>query len=79
MTLTDLISQVQRAAELIGPNLYLQAAIIAVAFIFLGKVADRIISGIIGRFARQSSNDFDDLDVTFRAVTERNKAQIDPG
>ena len=60
MTLTDLISQVQQLAELIGPNLYLQAAIIAVVFIFLGKVADWIISGIIGRFARQSSNDFDD-------------------
>ena len=60
MTLTDLIAQIQRIAELIGPNLYLQAAIIAVAFIIVGKIADWIISGIIGRFARQSSNDFDD-------------------
>ena len=60
MTLTDLISKIQKIAELIGPNLYLQAAIIAVTFIVVGKIADWIISGIIGRFARQSSNNFDD-------------------
>lgn len=60
MTLTDLISQIQRLAEFIGPNAYLQAAIIAVAFVIVGKIADWIISGIIGRFAQNSSNDFDD-------------------
>ncbi len=60
MTLTDLISRVQQLAEFIGPNVYLQAAIIAVTFLIAGKIADWIISGIIGRFARQSSNDFDD-------------------
>ena len=60
MTLTELISRVQQLAELIGPNVYLQAAIIAIAFIVVGKIADWIISGIIGRFARESSNDFDD-------------------
>jgi MscS family membrane protein len=60
MTLTEIISRVQHAAELIGPNTYLQAAIIAVAFIIVGKIADWIISGIIGRFARKSSNEFDD-------------------
>jgi len=60
MTLTDLISQIQKIAELIGPNPYLQAVIIAAAFIVVGKIADWIISGIIGRFARKSSNDFDD-------------------
>ena len=70
MTLTDLISRVQQFAELIGPNVYLQAAIIAVAFIIVGKIADWIISGIIGRFARQSSNDFDDqiVDLVHRPV-----------
>ena len=60
MTLTELISWIQQLAELIGPNAYLQAAIIAIAFIFVGKIADWIISGIIGRFASKSSNDFDD-------------------
>ena len=70
MTLTDLISRVQQLAELIGPNVYLQAAIIAVTFLVAGKIADWIISGIIGRFARQSSNDFDDqiVDLVHRPV-----------
>ncbi len=58
--MTDLISMVQRLAESIGPNLYLQAAIIAAVFIILGKIVDWIISGILGRVVRRSSNDFDD-------------------
>ena len=60
MTLSELVEQVQSLAEIIGPNLYLQAAIIALAFIILGKIADWIISGIIGRIARRSDNEFDD-------------------
>ncbi|MBT5861581.1 MAG: mechanosensitive ion channel family protein [Gammaproteobacteria bacterium] len=60
MTLTELIAQIQQLAELIGPNVYLQASIIATAFIVIGKIADWIISGIISRFARRSTNDFDD-------------------
>ncbi len=60
MTLTELISRIQQIAELIGPNVYLQAAIIALSFVIVGKIADWIISGIIGRFARKSSNEFDD-------------------
>jgi MscS family membrane protein len=70
MTITDLISRVQQLAEFIAPNLYLQAAIIAVAFIIVGKIADWVISGIIGRFARQSSNDFDNqiIDLVHRPV-----------
>ena len=58
--MNDLISRVQQLAELIGPNLYLQAAIIAAAFIVFGKIADMIISGVVGRIAKRSSNDFDD-------------------
>jgi len=54
-----MISKVQNLAEYIGPNLYLQALIIAATFIIIGKIADWIVSGIIGRFARQSSNNFD--------------------
>ena len=60
MTFAELIAQVQNFAALVGPNVFLQAAIVAVIFIIIGKVADWIISGIIGRFARKSSNDFDD-------------------
>ncbi|MDH3621990.1 MAG: mechanosensitive ion channel family protein [Gammaproteobacteria bacterium] len=58
--MNELIGKVQQLAELIGPNPYLQAAIIAAAFILVGKIADWVISGVIGRVARKSSNDFDD-------------------
>ncbi len=58
--MTDLLAKVQQLAELIGPNVYLQAAIIAALFIFAGKLADWIISGIIGRIASRSTNNFDD-------------------
>jgi small-conductance mechanosensitive channel len=58
--LEELIGKVQQLAELIGPNPYLQAAIIAAAFILAGKIADWIMSGIIGRIAHRSTNDFDD-------------------
>ena len=58
--MNEFFAEVERLAEMIGPNVYLQAAIIATAFIVIGKIADWVISGIIGRFAKQSSNDFDD-------------------
>jgi len=58
--LTELIAQVQQLAELIGPNIYLQATIIAAAFLLMGKIADWIISGLVGRIAKRSSNNFDD-------------------
>jgi small-conductance mechanosensitive channel len=54
------MTRVQQFAELIGPNVYLQAAIIAAVFIVIGKIADWIISGIIGRIANRSTNNFDD-------------------
>ena len=58
--LRDLIARVEQLAELLGPNVYVQAAIIAVVFIVFGKVADWVISGVIGRFASKSDNEFDD-------------------
>jgi len=58
--LNELIAKVQQLAELIGPNAYLQAAIIAAVFIVAGKIADWIISGIIGRIAKRSTNSLDD-------------------
>ena len=58
--MNDLLGKVQQLAELIGPNVYLQAVIIAAVFIFAGKIADWIISGIIGRIANRSTNNFDD-------------------
>ena len=58
--MNELIAKVQQLAELIGPNPYLQAAIIAAVFIIAGKIADWIISGIIGRIAQRSTNSLDD-------------------
>ncbi len=58
--MNELISKVQQLAELIGPNPYLQAVIIAAVFIIAGKIADWIISGIIGRIAQRSTNSLDD-------------------
>ncbi len=58
--MNELIAKVQQLAELIGPNPYLQAAIIAAVFIIAGKIADWIISGIIGRIAKRSTNSLDD-------------------
>jgi len=68
--LEELIGKVQQLAELIGPNPYLQAAIIAAAFILAGKVADLVISSVIGRIAHRSTNDFDDnlVDLVHRPV-----------
>ena len=65
-----LLTEVQRFAEIIGPNVYLQAALIAAAFIIVGKIADWTISGIIGRFAKKSDNEFDDslVDLVHRPV-----------
>lgn len=60
MTFSDLITRVQHFSELIGPNVYLQAAIIALTFIVIGKIADWIFSGIIGRVTKKSANVIDD-------------------
>ena len=66
----ELVSKVQHLSELIGPNHYVQAAIIAAVFLLVGKIADWIISGIIGRIARKSTNEFDDslIDLVHRPV-----------
>lgn len=58
--MTDLIARIQQLSEIVGPNVFLQAAIIAVVFIVIGKIADWIISAIIGRIARRSVNEYDD-------------------
>lgn len=58
--MSDLIAKVQQLAELIGPNVYLQGIIIAAIFIMAGKIADWIVSGIIGRIASRSTNKLDD-------------------
>ena len=59
--LNSVIEQVQGLAELVGPNLYLQAAIIAVLFIVVGKIADIVLARMAGQFARRSSTSLDDV------------------
>jgi len=58
--LEKVIEQVQRLAELIGPNAYLQALAIALVFILVGKIADWIVSRTIGKIASRSKTDVDD-------------------
>lgn len=59
MTYEDLTARVREFAEVVGPNAYVQAAIIAASFIVVGKIADWILSGIVGRVAEKSTNPFD--------------------
>ena len=70
MSLSDLIDRVQRLAELIGPNVYLQALSIAIVFIALGKIADWILSRALGRIASRSKTDIDDrlVDLVHRPI-----------
>ncbi len=56
----DLLPQVQTWVQFLGPNVYLQAAAIAVIFIILGKLADLLISRIIVKIVSRSSSEFDD-------------------
>ena len=58
--MSEIIRQIQQWAALIGPNAYLQAAVIALSFIVIGKIADLVLSRMIGRFAARSSTDLDD-------------------
>jgi len=58
--MSELINRVQALAELVGPNPYLQAVIIALVFILIGKIGDWILSAMAGRFARRSSTRLDD-------------------
>lgn len=54
------VERVKELAEIVGPNVYLQAAFIAVAFILIGKFADWFLSRMVARVARRSTTDVDD-------------------
>ena len=47
-------------AAIIGPNKYLQAIAIVIAFIAIGKLASWLLRGIVGRFTSRSKTDLDD-------------------
>ena len=56
----EVIGEIETLAALIGPNVYLQALVIAVVFVLVGKIADWILSRSIGRLAARSKTDLDD-------------------
>ncbi len=58
--MSELIERVRALAELVGPNTYLQAIIIALVFILTGKIGDWVLSAMAGRFARRTSTHVDD-------------------
>ena len=58
--MNQFLQTLQDWVGIIGPNKYLQAAIIAAAFVAIGKIADWVMSGMIGRFAKRTKTDLDD-------------------
>jgi MscS family membrane protein len=68
--MTTFIEEIQKLAELIGPNVYLQALVIAIAFVVLGKLADWIVTRAIGKIASRSETDIDDrmVDLVHRPI-----------
>jgi small-conductance mechanosensitive channel len=58
--LQELLVKVQSWVQFLGPNVYLQAAAIAVIFIVFGKMAEFLISRVIVKFVSRSSSEFDD-------------------
>ena len=58
--MNEVAEQIDKAVGLFGPNVYLQALVIAVAFIVVGKIAEWILTRMIGRIARRSSTELDD-------------------
>ena len=58
--MSEIFQRVLEWAAIIGPNKYLQAIAIAVAFMAIGKMAGWILSGAVGRFTGRSITDLDD-------------------
>ena len=56
----ELIQKGTELAAIIGANLYVQALGIAIGFIVVGKIADWLLSRIVGRLVSRSSTDLDD-------------------
>ena len=56
----DFLAKIESWAQLLGPNVYIQALVLAAVFILIGKIADFLISRVIARVADRSSTKFDD-------------------
>ena len=66
----EYIATVESWAQLLGPNVYIQAVAIATAFILVGKIADFFISRVVARVADRSSTKFDNqlIDLLHRPI-----------
>jgi MscS family membrane protein len=58
--MSEFLQRIQQWTEMIGPNIYLQSLTIAVVFILIGKVAELVLTGMVGRIAKRSKSDLDD-------------------
>ncbi|MFQ5983537.1 MAG: mechanosensitive ion channel family protein, partial [Woeseiaceae bacterium] len=58
--MNEIIDRAQTWAEFLGPNVYLQAAALALAFILIGKIAEVILSKAFAKIVARSKTDFDD-------------------
>ncbi|MFQ5547916.1 MAG: mechanosensitive ion channel family protein [Woeseia sp.] len=58
--MNELIERAQTWADFLGPNIYLQAAALALAFIVIGKIADVVFSKTIAQVVAKSKTEFDD-------------------
>ena len=56
----ELLDNPQKWFEFLGPNPYLQAAAIILAFVVLAKIADIFLSGLVKRLVKHTKNDLDD-------------------
>lgn len=56
----EFFEKIQYWAQFLGPNIYLQATVIALVFIGIGKIADLIISRVFAKFVSRSASDLDD-------------------
>lgn len=56
----DVLEQIQIWLEFLGPNVYLQAAAIAAAFILFGKLAELMVTRGVAKLVSRSSSELDD-------------------
>jgi len=68
--LQETISEIHSWAEILGPNIYLQAAAIAAVFMLVGKIADLILTKVLTKIVRRSKTTLDDdlVDLLHRPV-----------
>ena len=68
--MNEALDQIQAWVSLVGPYPYLQALILIIVFILLGKIVDKIVSGGVARLAKRTRTEFDDrfIEVLHRPI-----------